>query len=226
MGAAKAAVRIGNGLLGADVKKTLSTRKLTERKIPAHALGAHGLDTSGGLFSINTPRQVRVRLASVVPSRKPNRGKRGAVAQEISVPPVPTSPTAASRGTGRTAMGPWCGPYGASQAMAHEPPSPTLYLDRSGSAHFSIDGSMPAPARTQPAGSARPNEMPLVTAGIFGYAPSNLRRAELRDHSREVLLAATKGEPKGSGGARSPRFSNRAKRHVGHQVFQPSGRFF
>lgn len=25
-----------------------------------------------------------------------------------------------------------CGPYGASQSMAHEPPSPTLYLDRSG----------------------------------------------------------------------------------------------
>lgn len=48
---------------------------------------------------------------------------------------------------------------------------------RAGSAHFSIDGSVPAPARTQPAGSARPNEMPLVTAGIFGYAPSNLRFA-------------------------------------------------
>ncbi len=48
---------------------------------------------------------------------------------------------------------------------------------RAGSAHFSVDGSMPAPARTQPAGSARPNEMPLVTAGIFGYAPSNLRYA-------------------------------------------------
>jgi hypothetical protein len=52
------------------------------------------------------------------------------------------------------------------------------------------------------------------------------RRAELRDHSREVRLTATKGEPKGSGGDRSPRFSTSAKRRAGHQVFQPSGRFF
>ncbi len=54
------------------------------------------------------------------------------------------------------------------------------------------------------------------------------RRAELRDHSREVRLAASKGEPKGSAEARcAPRFAGgSAKRHAGHQVFQPSGRFY
>lgn len=54
------------------------------------------------------------------------------------------------------------------------------------------------------------------------------RRAELKDHSREVLLAASKGSPKGSAEARcAPRFGGGgAKRHAGHQVFQPSGRFY
>ena len=54
------------------------------------------------------------------------------------------------------------------------------------------------------------------------------RRAELRDHSREVRLAASKGEPKGSAEARcAPRCAgSSAKRHAGHQVFQPSGRFY
>ena len=54
------------------------------------------------------------------------------------------------------------------------------------------------------------------------------RKAELRDHSREVRLAASKGEPKGSAEARcAPRFAGgSAKRHAGHQVFQPSGRFY
>lgn len=54
------------------------------------------------------------------------------------------------------------------------------------------------------------------------------RRAEMRDHRREVRLAASKGSPKGSAEARcAPRFvGNSAKRHAGHQVFQPSGRFY
>ena len=50
----------------------------------------------------------------------------------------------------------------------------------------------------------------------------------MRDHSREVRLAANKGEPKGSVEARcAPRLpGGSAKRHAGHQVFQPSGRFY
>ena len=57
--------------------------------------------------------------------------------------------------------------------------------------------------------------------------PGRCRRAELRDHSREVAFAASKGEPKGGAAALgAPRFSTRAKRHSGHQVFQPSGRFY
>ena len=66
-------------------------------------------------------------------------------------------------------------------------------------------------------------------SGVLSEAESKrCRKAELRDHSREVALAASKGSPKGSIEARCvPRSGgNSAKRHAGHQVFQPSGRFF
>ena len=63
---------------------------------------------------------------------------------------------------------------------------------------------------------------------VMNGAGAACRRAELRDHSREVRLAASKGEPKGNAEARcAPRFAGgSAKRHAGHQVFQPSGRFY
>ena len=45
--------------------------------------------------------------------------------------------------------------------------------------------------------------------------------------AREAALVASKGEPKGgAAAAQAPRFSTHARRHAGHQVFQPSGRFF
>lgn len=63
---------------------------------------------------------------------------------------------------------------------------------------------------------------------VMSSAWDACRRAELRDHSQEVRVAASKGEPKGSAEARcAPRFAGgSAKRHAGHQVFQPSGRFY
>ena len=68
----------------------------------------------------------------------------------------------------------------------------------------------------------------LLPKQVLQICVTARRRAEMRDHSREVRLAASKGEPKGSVEARcAPRFAGGcAKRHAGHQVFQPSGRFY
>jgi len=148
----------------------------------------------------------------------------------MSMNQMPDSPVAVNRGTGRTAVGPWCGPFEMSASAAdHEPPSPTLFMDRGGSAHWSLDGAI----REHRCSSSPqhqhgpPADHTLAFSAAPEFTPSG-RRAELKDHSREVRLTASKGSPKGSAEARcAPRFGGGgAKRHAGHQVFQPSGRFY
>ncbi|CAK0783881.1 hypothetical protein CVIRNUC_007081 [Coccomyxa viridis] len=154
--------------------------------------------------------------------------KRAAATEMSGICAMPDSPVAINRGTGRTAVGPWCGAFEQSASAAdHDPPSPTLFMDRAGSAHRSLDGCIKEPRGRYASPHGAIIDCSLALAGAANRASAN-RKAELRDHSREVALAASKGSPKGSIEARCvPRSGgNSAKRHAGHQVFQPSGRFF
>ena len=84
------------------------------------------------------------------------------------------------------------GPF--ESAMSEEPPSPTLYLDRAGSAHFSLEGFTPAahkapgsPRFHQP--SARPQELPLAVPGGLDYIPPALRYCLLRNACMIWIIA-------------------------------------
>ncbi|KAL0051260.1 hypothetical protein WJX82_004401 [Trebouxia sp. C0006] len=58
----------------------------------------------------------------------------------------PSSPHAVSPATGRVASGPWQGPYGSSVENGNNSP---IYLDSSGSGHFSLE-SIGSEAPTTP----------------------------------------------------------------------------
>ncbi|KAL4428124.1 hypothetical protein ABPG75_002213 [Micractinium tetrahymenae] len=123
----------------------------------------------------NTPRSIRTRLAA--PRRRTEPGEGSAV-------PLPDSPSqqVVRSASGKMALGPWMGAFGAMEAMAAlegEPTSPTLFATSQGAVFSDLEGS---PVASREMGAEAEAAVAAAVGAVVPHPePSRMARTAVRD---------------------------------------------
>lgn len=160
----------------------------------------------------NTPRSIRARLAAPRRRTEPS---------EASTAPQPESPPqqVARSASGKTALGPWMGAFGAvdaSGALDGEPSSPTFFATTQGAVFGDLAGS-PVSSQELAVADAEAAVAGAAVAVVPHAEPSRMSRKAVRDELgvlRRKANATRRVRTTGPMGAR-PNAARRRMRMIG-----------